>query len=1164
MTKINRITIHGFKSFMNKTELPFDSKFNCILGPNGSGKSNVGDAICFVLGRLSAKSMRAEKAAKLIFNGGKKKKPAQAASVEIAFCNKNKLFPVDDQEVIVNRTITNKGNSIYRVNGKKMTRTEILDLLSSSRINPEGYNIILQGDITRFVDQSHVERRKVIEEISDVSVYEEKKHKAILELDKVESKLNDAVIILKERKTYLNELKKDRDQALKFKGLKDKIDSNKATYYHLQIDEKEEVKKKYDQEIIKFQSKIDSSEKSIDKLKSLISENKKKIAEINQKIEQKGEKEQLTVHREIEDLKVTLAQDKTRISTLKDELNKIQLRKDQFDVEVKELEQKASQQNERKKEVELKIRKNKSEIEQVENNISQFKKKHKIESSQEFENEIEEKDKLIEQKQEEVQLAREKQQGLLREKDRIEYQLETIDEKIKKVKEIEQQNNEQLKNLHDQKNQFKAATLRLNKCLDEDSSFASQLANARKNLVNLQEREAKLNAKTMSIQANISSNRAVAGILENKKKFAGVHGTISELGQVNRKYAQSLESAAGSKMQNLVVDDDKVAAECINFLKNNKMGTASFIPLNKIKYNEISIEDKKLLKFPGVHDFALNLISFKPQYKKAFANVFGNTLVVDDIETARKVGIGRIKMATIDGNIAEFSGIMRGGFNTKKSSLGFKEKDSLEELDKLNAEISELQGVIANVEMKREGNEKEISSLRKIKSELEAEIIKLERTLHLESSDLEATGGLKKELNQSLKQVDEQIVSVQKEISQINRELAELKSKKQILRTQVNELKEPRLLAQLSAFEDSKQNCKEEIVRLNAELNNLTLQIEEMIAPEKEKIKDILKQHEKENKQFTEEINNLKSKIQKNEQFLIGKEKASKEFYAKYHDLFNKREKITHEVNKSENEIENLREKVRVNERETNMVSLKNAEIKAKLAGLNEEFNRYKKAEIIKGKSIEELKIEINKFEVMLTQMSAVNMKALEIYEEVEGEYNKLIDKKNILDNEKVEVLSLMNEIETKKKDHFMKTFDQANENFQRIFSTLFKKGRAYLQLDNPTNPFEEGISIKVKITGNRFMDIKSLSGGEKTLTALSFIFAIQEYQPATFYILDEIDAALDKHNSEILAKLIRNYSDRAQYIMISHNDSIISEADVLFGVSMNDDNISKITSLKI
>jgi len=1165
MTKINRINIHGFKSFAQKTDIPFDDKFNCILGPNGSGKSNVGDAICFVLGRLSAKSMRAEKASNLIFNGGKKKQPSTSAYVEIAFCNKNKIFPHSEKEVIVNRTVTKKGNSIYKINGKKRTRSEVLDTLGGARINPDGYNIILQGDITRFVDMSPVERRKIIEEISDVSAYEEKKHKATLELNKVEDRLNNANIILKERKTYLRELKKDRDQALKFKETKDKIDSYKATNLHLQIKEKEEIKSKYDLETSKHQDKINSAQKKIDELKIKVEESRKKIDAINKEIEQKGEKEQLQLHRDVEELKVSLAQDKTRVSNLKDEINKIKLRKDQFKEELKELSEKASSYSGKGKELQQQIYQRNKEIETLNKNIEAFKKKHNIESSQELDEDIENKDKLIEEKQEEVQKIRQEQQELLREKDKIEYQLETIDERIKKVKEVESDNKDQVKDLHQKKSEFKNATLRVNKCIEEDSSYASQLANARGKLTDLQDQQSKLNAKTRSMQATLSGNMAVEGIMSNKTKFSGaVYGTISELGQVKKKYSLPLESTAGGRLQNIVVEDDKTASECIKYLRSNRLGSASFIPLNKIRYQDISSDHKKLLSKNGVHDFALNLISYKPQFKKAFAYVFGNTLVVEDIDTARRVGIGTIKMATLDGNMAEASGVMRGGFMNKRSSLGFKEKDSVEALEKVEGEIAQLQGVISSIFDKRDANEKEIFSLRNLRAELEAEIIKLEKTLHLEDNDLAATSNLKKELKEQLMAMEKKLSDVQRNVSVLNKDLAILKGDKQTLRSKVSELRNPRLLAQLSAYEESKQKTKEDLRGLESDLKNSSLQVDQMILPEREKIQEILKQHEKEEKEFTLEINGLSGKIAVSDKELMKKEAESKEFYSKYRELFNKRDQESKLFNNFENEIESRREQVRTAERETNLSSLKNAEIKARLAALTEEFERYKHAEIIKGREQQELQREINKFEVMLSQMSAVNMKALEIYEEIEKEYTKLVEKRESLDKEKIDVHALMNEIETKKKEHFMTTFNQANDNFKTIFSNLFKKGTAFLHLENEKSPFEEGLSIKVKLTGNRYMDIKSLSGGEKTLTALSFIFAIQEYQPATFYILDEIDAALDKHNSEKLAKLIRDYSGKAQYVVISHNDSLISEADTLFGVSMNEHGISKVTSLKI
>lgn len=1163
MTKINRIVIQGFKSFAHKTEIPFNNQFNCILGPNGSGKSNIGDALCFVLGRISAKSMRAEKAANLIFNGGKNKKPASSGSVEIAFCNENKIFPLQEKEVLINRSISKDGTSTYKVNGKKLTRTEVVDLLSHAKVNPNGYNIILQGDITRFVDMSPLERRQVIEEISDVSIYEEKKHKSLLELQKVEEKLNNADIILKERKTYLKELKQDRDQALKFKDLKDKINSYKATYLDLQIKEKENINHSIEEDCNKHKTKIAEYEEKISVLKEKVFSSKNKISLMNKEIEQKGEKDQVRVHREIEDLKVNMAKDKARISTLKDEINKIQQRKDRFKEELQELEKKSSSCSEQQKGLQQTIIKTERELREVEASIGQFKKKHNIESSQELDTDIEEKDKLIEQKQDEIQKVRQQQQELLREKDRIEYQLQTMDERIKKVKEIAQQNKDQLDKLQEKKKNFKAATLKLNQCLDKDSSFASQIGNAKSKLLEMEEKQAKLQAKSISMQAQLSSNQAVKNILDNKKLFKGVHGTVAELGQVKKQYATALEAAAGAKMQQIIVDNDKTAADCIKYLKSNRLGSASFIPLNKIKSQEINTEHKQLLKQDGVHDFALNLVNFKQQYKEAFKYVFGASLVVDDINVARKVGIGKIKMTTLDGDLAESSGVMRGGFKNEKTSFGFKELDSMENLERIENEIFEIQGVLANLQTMRGANEQEISSLRNMKAELEAEIITLEKTLHLEGSDTEASAEQRKELGSLLKEVDAKLNNIQKDVSSINRDLADLKSQKNLLRDKVSELRNPRILAQLQAFGESKQKYKEDLLKLNSDLKTNNAQVEQLYAPEKEKIFEILKQHEKEEKTFTEEIKKLNSVVLTNDEILTQKEKASQEFYSKYKALFTEREKINSEITKAENEIESVREKTRGHERELNLISLKNAEIKAKLAGLKEEISKVKEAQILKNYTEEQLKKEMSQYEVMLAQMSAVNMKALEVYEQVETEFNKLLEKKDSLDKEKTDVLTLMNEIETKKKDHFMKTFKQANDNFSNIFSNLFKKGKAFLQLENPDKLFEDGLSIKVKLAGNRYMDIKSLSGGEKTLTALSFIFAIQEYQPASFYILDEIDAALDKHNSERLSKLIRSYANKAQYIVISHNDSLISEADTLFGVSMNDD-VSKVTSLKI
>ncbi len=1158
------MTIHGFKSFAHKTSIEFGPRYNCILGPNGSGKSNVGDSLCFVLGRLSAKSMRAEKAANLIFNGGKKHKPASAGTVELEFDNSEKIFPVEDKRVLISRTISKKGGSIYKINGKKRTRTEIIDLMAAAQIKQDGYNIILQGDITRFVDMHPVERRKIIEQISDISHYEEKKRKALLEMDKVEDKLNNAAIILKERKAYLRELKKDRDQALKFKELRDKVDSYRASYIDIKRQARLVEKEQYEAKIKKIEEKVGVAEGKVGKLKAEMEEKRAAIKELNKEIEASGEEGQVAMHKEIDALKEELIQKRTRVSTLKDEINKIDLRKAQFEKEIEDLREKNSDSAQEMKDAQQELVAKKKELADFEKKIAEFRKKHKIGASGDLESSLADKDKVIEEQQDEVQKIRVQQQELLREKDRIEFQLDNIDEQMRKVAAVKKEHKDQIKILKDKKSAFKNASLKLSKCLELDGSYASQLANARRKLLNLQEDHAKLHARTRSFQANLSQNTAISSIMKNKKKFGGVFGTVAQLGQVKKKYAEALEAAAGARTNYLVVDNDKTAAECIAYLKSNKLGRASFIPLNKIRTSAgIGAEYKKLARLDGVHDFAINLISYKSQYKKAFEYVFGSTLIIEDMGTARRVGIGKAKMVTLDGNIAEASGVMKGGFRGKRRGAGFQEKDSLDKLEKLEGEMADHQSVISTIEAKRRDNDEKITALRKEKGELEGEVVKLEKSLHLDTSDLEASDELKKALKVRMKEVDNELGGVAKQIATINRGLARVKSEKQILRSKLNDVNNPRVLAQLQAFEEGKRKCRERIIRRENDLKNLGSQLDRLIAPEMEKIQEIIKQHDKEHASFSKEIEKLGAEVEKKGKVLALKEKESKAFYAKFKDLFKQREALNAVISKNESAIERIRDDNRAQEREINLHSLKFAEIKAKLSVLEEEFEKYKDVELVSGKNEKELFAEISKFEAMLGQMSAVNMKALEIYEEVESEFNKLLEKKESLHTEKAEIMTLMNEIETMKKEHFMKTFDEANKHFQEIFTQLFKKGTAHLELENKDNIFEGGLSIKVKLSGKRFMDIKSLSGGEKTLTALSFIFAIQEYQPARFYILDEIDAALDKHNAEKLAKLIASYSGKAQYIVISHNDSVISEADNLYGVSMTD-GISKITSLKI
>jgi len=1166
MTRINRLVMKGFKSFANKTEMVFGERFNCILGPNGSGKSNVLDALCFVLGKSSIKGMRAEKAANLIYNGGKRKSPAKEGLVSIYFDNQSKIFGADlGTEVEITRIVRPNGQSIYKINGRTMTRQQILDLLSKARINPDGYNIILQGDIVQLVEMTPLDRRLMIEEIAGITIYEDKKNKAIRELTRVEEKLNEAAIILAERENYLKELKKERNQALKFKELNDKIKQNKATALDRKISAKKSKRSEFDAKIDDTNKKIESLKKEVEKLKETIAKKKKEIEDINKEVEEKGEKEQVMIHKEIEKFKVNIALNKQRTQTIEGEIKKIEDRTAELGNNYKELLEKTAVLEKNKKEIEGRIKGNEKDLALVEKSIVEFRKKNKLEDAQKIDTDVADIDKKADALQEEVHRLREKQQELLREKDRLELKIHSIDDKIEKVLGIEKESKAALEKLKAYKEELKKKEAELTRALDYDSSLAGQIKEAREKFFAKKEEESGLRARSVSIRESLEGGFALRKILELKAKgtLKGVIGTVSELGEVKEEYALSLEVAAGPRLASIVVETDEVAAKCIKYLKDNKLGIATFLPLNKLKPREVRDSLRKIEK-QGVIGLAIDLVTFPEKYRKVFEYVFGSTLVVDTVETARKVGVGEERMVTLTGDLVETSGAMQGGFRQRKKGIGFQDKEINEKLVVMEKEIKDLASVIANLEVKKKNNETRIEELRKEKAELEAEVIKLEKTLHLDSADLDADKKEKEKIAGELANVETESEKIRKELIDKNKELTQLKEQKQKLREELTRLRSPALLAELNSFDQKKAELKEEISKLQIEIRSNESQLNTILGPEGGKIQQILKQHEKEKADFQKEKKEILELVKTQEAELKEKEKNQAQFYVQFKALFAKRTKLSDENNKIEGEIMIKDNTMREYEQRNNQTGLENAAIKAEIAGLEEEFKQYEGVPLFKDKSDEDIEKEIRQFEKMVSDIGAVNMKALEIYEKAETEYKELIKKKDKLGSEREDVLVMINEIDGKKKELFMRTYNVLNENFKRIFTTLSAKGEAFFELEDDKDLFMAGMTIKVRLTGTKFMDIRSLSGGEKTLTALAFIFAVQEYAPASFYIMDEVDAALDKHNSEKFAKLIRSYCKNAQYLIISHNDAVISEADNLYGVSMDQDSISKVTSLKI
>lgn len=1165
-TRINKMVMQGFKSFAKHTEVLFGPKFNCVLGPNGAGKSNVLDSLCFVLGKSGSKNLRAEKSGNLVYNGGKSKKPAKHGEVSIFFDNKLRMFPYEQDEVKVSRIVKQSGQSVYRINDETKTRREILELLGLAKINPDGYNIILQGDIVRFVEMPPIERRGLIEDIAGISVYEEKKNKALNELDKVEKHLNDTEIILKERETHLKELRKDRDQAMKYKEMNDKVRENKASYLKLQMDRKEKEQKDMDGKAGNTQ---DSFTKLQDDIKEFINKSLEKEQEMNaisKEIEEKGEVEQVSLNKEVENLKIDLAKAQSRTETVNQEITKVQNRRKDLASNLEESKRKIDQLDQDQKEAKSSFKGKEKDLQEVVQKIKDFKDKNKLDDIGNIESKIEEIDKKSEELLKDVHDLREKKHSLIREQDDVQREISLIDERIQKVSEVEKEHKEQLDEIQGKRQEFKKSTLELNKCLDEDSTLATTLNKLRNQRHELSEDLSKLRARNISIQETTRGDVAIKSILGLQSKREGIYGTVADLGNVSSKYGLALEVAAGQRIKSIVVETESVASECIKYLKTKRLGTATFLPLNKVRSKEQDKQLQKLAKGSGCHGFAIDLVEHDPKFKKVFSHVFENTLVVDNIDVAVRLGIGKAKFVTLDGDLAARSGAMHGGFRQrKKESMGFKEKELTKDLEKAEKLMAELEESITVHEQKKQENEEKITSLRQFKAELEGAIIKGEKSLHLEDNDLSASHGKKKELQDREQLIITQEGEITTTISEKNQELAQFKVEKQKLRAAITQLNNPALIAELSAFEQKKNELKDEIIRMEQDIKNREHLTSNITKPEYNKIEDVINLCNKEEKDFKTELVQLQESVKTKENQLSEKEKLLADFRKRFKGLFAKSNQLKDEVHQITLKIEKKKEESRQLEIKLNTYSLKKSELTGNLTSLQEEFAQYEGVPLNLERSEEDLKKEIAKWEKMRENIGAVNMRALDIYDTVEKQYKELTEKKDGLANEREDVIMLMNEIEGKKKELFLQTFDAVNAHFQEFFKMLTTKGaEAALIIEDPENPFEAGVRINVKISGSKFLDIRSLSGGEKTLTALAFIFAIQEHDPASFYVLDEVDAALDKHNSERLAKLLKKYATNAQYILISHNDGIISTADNLYGVSMNEHGISQVVSLKV
>lgn len=1160
---ISKIEIDNFKSFANKTEIPFLEGFTTVSGPNGSGKSNIIDSILFALGLSTSRTLRAEKLFHLINTHNNRKD----ASVKVYFAKSlgGETFSVTRK---IKKSTTGYISSYY-LDDKTSTLTDIHDELSKYNISPGCYNVMMQGDVTSIVNVSPFERRKIIDEIAGVADFDRRIEQAKKELETVEERVKKSDIILGEIDIRLTQLEEEKQHALKYQKLKEEKQQQESKLHIARYFEIKNAFERLHESILHANKEKKEEEKKLEELNSRLTEAQAKLKDISELIKNKGEDEQIEVKKQIETLKGIISRKKDSIAfadkQIKDNENGIE----KAIRSIQELKDKIEESN-------LKIANKNDEIKTIEENIKTEKEHLKgvldeVSGINKSANEhLERRNslrKLLENKKDEENAILKEKITLEEKISRFSREIEDSKTKIEEVeklksKSVERKNlldtaiNELEKEIKDYEIVQKNNLYSLDKIKNEISDLTYNINTAYRKV-------AQLEANKRAAE-DAGFGRAIDTIL--KADIEGVHDILAKLGKVEDEYATALEIAMGGRMRNIVVEDDEVASIAIEILKSSQAGRATFLPLSKMKPRPWGMKSPKE---QGVIDFAINLIEFDNIYEPAFYYALGDTLVVEDLNVARRL-MGKYRMVTLDGSLVEKTGAMTGG-STQKSGLKFAQSED-DELAKFKERLEKMEDKSINLEKQRGETEQKLDEVRRDYSsamnELNRKKMELENLLK-SLKDADATLVSKQErieiLIPQLAETEKEFEEVSQKLDRFSQEIEklakEIETIEQILPkdelSKLNELTES-IELEIKRFESKLANFHNDIKSVELEINfnkiTITAQEDKIEKSKEENIKLVREKEDfaKEISSVEEKAKELEIKISEINSELSGLQEERDKFHS---------EVLALETNKGSMQlrIERLIEQV-----EAFKISRKEKE--PELDSIREELIKqgYEIAQLsAMTVSVEDVHKAIARLEKRMEEMEPVNMKALTEFDEVKARKDELKSKIDTLIKEKEQIIDRMNGYEDLKIKSFKETYEQINNNFMGIFSQL-SDGTGKIVLDNEENPLLGGLTIEAQPRDKKMQRLESMSGGEKSLTALAFVFAIQKYLPAPFYAFDEVDMHLDGINAEKLAQMIKHQSSKTQFIVVSLRKPMIEAADRTIGVTQKNNGITKVTGVKL
>lgn len=1177
---LKSIEVQGFKSFANRLVFEFHNGITGIVGPNGSGKSNIGDAVRWVLGEQSAKQLRGGKMEDVIFAGTELRKPVSYASVAITIDNSDHALPIDFDQVTITRKVFRSGESEYLMNGSACRLRDINELFYDTGIGKEGYSIIGQGQIDRILSGKPEERRELFDEAAGIVKFKRRKAAAQKKLDDESNNLVRVNDILAELEKQVGPLEHQAEKAKEYLKLKEELKKNDVNLFLTEADEFKAELEKFNEAFSVADSELKAAKDEFEKSGTEYEANEEKLGSLNRTIE---ENSSIAKQAEIDKNRLS-----SQIDLLNEQIKSVLASDEQFNKRLDSIKERLLDYDEEKKRLISDRFKLTDRLDDMRANCNEVDAQVKTlnDGIKELEDTVENcKDDVIDNLNERGQIKAKLQKNVTL-LEQVNIRKSELTRQLINCKSEEDTQKQSLDLLQKGLDDIRTELATLNGTLSDREK--RQLA-ARDMINKLNNDISGLNRVVMGESSRLESLRniterydgygnSIRKVMEQKERYKGIVGVVADIIKTKKQYETAIETALGGTIQNIVTDNEETAKGLIAFLKQNKFGRATFLPLSAISGRDIKV-DASLVKENGAVGFANQLVECDSEFTELARYLLGRILVVDNIDNALAIARRHnhsLRIVTLEGDMLSPGGSMSGGaFKNSSNLLGRRR-----EIEELEASVS-----VKEAELKK--NEEQLTAAREQLSVLRTEIEQIKAAIqdkqlaeNTAAMNLDTASKKQEELNRAYTNSKRESDEIENTVIQINAEIDACKvalSESERIDRELNE----KISSCNAAIENSKAELADKqksAEQLHIELSNFSQQDNYV----EENIKRVLREISRLNDEADEikdslgsagdEINEKKENIAKINEAITRAEAQIAEYaditakeredrdkvQEKQRELFNKREQISERINTLDKEC------MRITGRIEKIESVRDERI-------DYMWNEYEltliRAAELRDENLtnsDELKKNINALKSDIRKLGDVNVNAIEDYKEVSERYTFLKTQHDDLITARDTLIKVIEELDTGMRNQFIEKFQEIKVEFDKVFKELFGGGRGTLELEEDADILEAGIRIISQPPGKKLQNMMQLSGGEKALTAISLLFAIQNLKPSPFCLLDEIEAALDDSNVDRYAKYLHKLTKNTQFIVITHRRGTMAAADRLYGITMQEKGVSTLVSVDL